>query len=53
MDLTTEEHKNETTHCEQKPVTGWKEQIEKIRNNGSLQGIELIVRNFQIIFSPK
>lgn len=29
MELTTKEHKNETTHCEQKPVTGWKEQVSR------------------------
>lgn len=31
MNLTIEERKNETTRCEQKPVIGWKEQVEKIR----------------------
>lgn len=38
VDLTTEEHKNEMTHCEQEPVTGWKEQVEKIRKQWKSPG---------------
>lgn len=38
MNLTIEEHENETTCCEQKPLIGWKEQLEKIRKQWKSPG---------------